>query len=143
MPSGEEDWVIVDSAWWGRWFDRCAVRDPELPQVRAVGAFLPAPGGYPSDRSWAPPGSFQEVRSVFDTQAAVGEQHRSGARAVKVVLHPGAGPTGLAPDDVLTATTDLDSPAPPCWVPSGLDRRPSRFAGSLCTARVLDPFPTS
>ncbi|MEU5850798.1 amidohydrolase [Saccharopolyspora shandongensis] len=335
MPS-EEEWVIADSAWWGRWFDRCAWRpaagggplppssvppgarvrrvggtllpglrdahvhsglvdlravraggiaqvddlgsvpasiaellaadDPELPQVRAVGAFLTAPGGYPSDRSWAPPGSFREVRSVVDAQAAVGEQHRSGARAIKVVLHPGAGPTlparvlaeivstahgmglpvvahaegdntvrgayeagvdglahtpwteriedrlltdvaqrmswistldihgygsdtaelrtavdnlrrfchlggtirygtdlgngplplginarevaalqtaGLAPDDVLTAMTDLDSPAPPCWVPGGLDRHPSRFAGSLCTARVLDPSPTS
>ncbi|MEV0085507.1 hypothetical protein [Saccharopolyspora sp. NPDC050642] len=71
MPSDDEDWVIADSAWWGRWFDRCALRrmagdDPELPQVRAVGAFLTAPGGYPSDRPWAPPGSFREVRSVVE-----------------------------------------------------------------------------
>ncbi|PKW17083.1 amidohydrolase family protein [Saccharopolyspora spinosa] len=341
MPSDEDEWVIADSAWWGRWFDRCAVRlrggravgtgplppwsvprgarvrhvegtllpglrdahvhsslvdlravraggiaqvddlgsvpaliaelvaadDPRLPRVRAVGAFLTAPGGYPSDRSWAPPGSFREVQSVIDAESAVGEQHQFGARAIKVVLHPEAGPTlparvleeivstahdldlpviahtegdntvrdayeagvdrlahtpwteriddrlltdvaqrmswistldihgygadtvelriaidnlrrffnrggttcygtdlgngplpmginprevaalqtaGLTPDDVLTAMTDLDSPAtPPCWVPNGLDRPPSRFASSLRTARVLDPTPTS
>ncbi|TDD48649.1 hypothetical protein [Saccharopolyspora elongata] len=47
------------------------------------------------------------------------------------------------PDNVLAAMTDLDSPAPPRWVPSGLDRRPPRFAGSLCTARVLDLSPTT
>ncbi|MGW5644360.1 hypothetical protein ACWEV3_14695 [Saccharopolyspora sp. NPDC003752] len=67
MPGDEEDWGIADSAWRGRWFDRCALRrmatdDP----VRAAGAVLTTPGGYPGDRSWAPPGSFREVRSVVE-----------------------------------------------------------------------------
>ncbi|MBF6332801.1 amidohydrolase [Nocardia transvalensis] len=50
---------------------------------------------------------------------------------------------GLTPDDVLTAMTDSRSPVPPCWVPGGLDSTPSRFAGSLGLAQVVDPVTQS
>lgn len=238
------------------------IDDPTLPRMRVVGAFLTAPRGYPSDRSWAAAGSFREVRSPLDAEAAVGEQQQVGAHAIKVALNSDAGPVlrdsvlaaivsaahdaglpviahvegegtmrlaydngidrlahtpwtervderlladaaqrmswistldihgfgtdtpqlrtatenlrrfvehggtihygtdlgngplppgvnprevtallaaGLTPDDVLTAMTDLRSPVPPCWVPSGLDPTPSRFADSLSSAQVVDP----
>ena len=66
--------------------------DPLTPRVRFAGAFLTAPGGYPSDRSWAPPGSYREVRSPDDGRSAVEEQHRLGASFIKVALHADAGP---------------------------------------------------
>jgi len=66
--------------------------DPTLPRMRVVGAFLTAPRGYPSDRSWAATGSFREVRSPLDAETAVGEQQQAGARAVKVALNSDAGP---------------------------------------------------
>lgn len=67
-----------------------------LPEVRFAGAFLTAPGGYPSDRSWAPPGSVEEVADPVQAAAAVDRQVEAGASFVKVALHAGAGPV---PDD--------------------------------------------
>lgn len=69
---------------------------PGLPEVRFAGAFLTAPGGYPSDRSWAPPGSVEEVTGPERAAAAVDRQVAAGARFVKVALHADAGPV---PDD--------------------------------------------
>jgi imidazolonepropionase-like amidohydrolase len=59
------------------------------PAVRFAGPFLIAPGGYPSDRSWAPAGSCREVRSAADAAGAVGEAHAAGATLIKVTAHAG------------------------------------------------------
>jgi hypothetical protein len=78
-------------------------REPasDLPVLELVGAFLTAPGGYPSDRSWAAPGSWREVRSAVDAETAVAEQAAIGARAVKVAINVDAGP--VPPPSVLAA----------------------------------------
>lgn len=73
---------------------------PGSPVVAFAGAFLTAPGGYPSDRSWAPAGSVEEVGSPEAAVAAVDRQVTAGASFVKVALHSGAGPV---PDDVTLA----------------------------------------
>ncbi|OJF13054.1 amidohydrolase family protein [Couchioplanes caeruleus] len=65
------------------------------PWMRFAGPFLTAPGGYPSDRAWAPPGSCRVVRSAADAGEAVAEAHAGGASLIKVTAHAG-GPM-LAP----------------------------------------------
>ncbi|MEV4636764.1 amidohydrolase family protein [Actinoplanes sp. NPDC049548] len=65
------------------------------PWLRFAGPFLTAPGGYPSDRSWAPAGSCRAVRSVADAAEAVAEAYAGGATLIKVTAHAG-GPV-LAP----------------------------------------------
>lgn len=66
---------------------------PDLPiRVARAGCFLTAPGGYPSDRSWAPPGSVREVIDPDDARLAVAEQRARGAALIKVTLHREAGP---------------------------------------------------
>lgn len=72
--------------------DLAALNGPDLPAIRFAGAFLTAPGGYPSDRAWAPPGSWRELRSPDDAAAAVAEQRAAGATLVKVCLNAQAGP---------------------------------------------------
>ncbi len=66
-------------------------RDPalRLPRLRIAGPFLTAPGGYPSDRPWAPAGSWREIRSADDAVAAVAECRAIGADLVKVTAHAG------------------------------------------------------
>ena len=59
------------------------------PAVRFAGPFLIAPGGYPSDRAWAPAGSCREVRSAADATVAVGEARDAGATLIKVTAHAG------------------------------------------------------
>ncbi|WP_216609983.1 amidohydrolase family protein [Cellulosimicrobium protaetiae] len=73
---------------------------PGFPEVAFAGAFLTAPGGYPSDRSWAPTGSVEEVATPDEAVAAVDRQVAAGASFVKVALHSDAGPV---PDDVTLA----------------------------------------
>lgn len=63
-----------------------------LPRIRYAGAFLTAADGYPGGRSWAPPGSWREVRSMDDAQLAVHEQLSAGATLIKVALNSAAGP---------------------------------------------------
>ncbi len=60
--------------------------------VELAGAFLTAPGGYPSDRPWAPKGSVREIASADDAELAVAEQLVAGASRIKIALHAGAGP---------------------------------------------------
>ncbi|GAB1641987.1 amidohydrolase [Krasilnikovia sp. MM14-A1259] len=60
-----------------------------LPRIRHAGPFLTAPGGYPSDRSWAPPGCCREVRSPDDAADAVAEAYAGGATLIKVTVHAG------------------------------------------------------
>lgn len=66
--------------------------DPFSPAVEFAGAFLTAPGGYPSDRAWAPAGSWREVASADDAELSVAEQLSAGASRIKIVLHADAGP---------------------------------------------------
>jgi hypothetical protein len=82
---------------------RRASLDPTagLPGLEIVGAFLTCPGGYPSGRSWAAPGSWREVRSTADAEMAVAEQVAVGAGAVKVAINVDAGP--VLPSPVLAA----------------------------------------
>ncbi|SFF04713.1 Imidazolonepropionase [Actinoplanes philippinensis] len=60
-----------------------------LPRVRYAGPFLIAPGGYPSDRAWAPAGSWREIVTVADAGAAVAEASAAGATLIKVTAHAG------------------------------------------------------
>lgn len=60
-----------------------------LPRMRIAGRFLTAPGGYPSDRAWAPPGSWREIPSPAAAADAVAEGVRLGADLVKVTAHAG------------------------------------------------------
>jgi imidazolonepropionase-like amidohydrolase len=71
------------------WGGRAPAR---LPRVRYAGPFLIAPGGYPSDRPWAPKGSCREVRSAADATDAVAEARAIGATLIKATAHTG-GPT--------------------------------------------------
>jgi imidazolonepropionase-like amidohydrolase len=80
--------------------DRAAQPGSGLPRMTVAGPFLTAPGGYPSDRSWAPAGSWREVRSAADAAEAVGECRAAGAELIKVTAHTG-GPT--LPGPVLAA----------------------------------------
>ncbi len=73
-----------------RWRDEAARPGARLPRVTMAGPFLTAPGGYPSDRPWAAPGSWRAVGSAHDAAAAVGECRAAGAALVKAVLHTGA-----------------------------------------------------
>jgi imidazolonepropionase-like amidohydrolase len=60
-----------------------------LPRIRYAGPFLIAPGGYPSDRAWAEPGSWREIDSAGAAAEAVGAAHRAGATLIKVTAHAG------------------------------------------------------
>ena len=61
----------------------------KLPTIRFAGPFLIAPGGYPSDRSWAAPGSWRAVTSPADGGEAVAAAHALGAGLIKITAHAG------------------------------------------------------
>lgn len=65
----------------------------EGPLIRAAGPMLTAPGGYPTEDAWAPPGTGREVKSPDDATTAVEELAGLGAAAIKVSLNAEAGPT--------------------------------------------------
>lgn len=69
-----------------------AGRSTELPEVRMAGAFLAPPGGYPSDRDWAPAGSVECIATAGDIPQAVERQVAAGADHIKVTLNAQAGP---------------------------------------------------
>lgn len=91
--------AVIDRGWIPEQA-RTWVDDPNLPEVRVVGAFLTCKGGYPSDRAWAPAGSVREV-TLTDAAAAVDEQIAHGAGVIKVTLNSTAGP--VLDDDTLRA----------------------------------------
>lgn len=62
------------------------------PEVLYAGAFLTPPGGYPSDRAWAPEASYREVANQLEAEAAVQEMVVAGASAIKVASNSEAGP---------------------------------------------------
>lgn len=61
-------------------------------EVAYAGAFITAPGGYPSDRAWASPGSVLEVADAAEARAAVAALRGEGASVLKVALNADAGP---------------------------------------------------
>lgn len=60
--------------------------------VEFAGAFVAAPGGYPSDREWAPEGSVREVADARAAANAVAEMADAGASCLKVTSNSAAGP---------------------------------------------------
>jgi imidazolonepropionase-like amidohydrolase len=69
--------------------------------VRFAGAFLTAPGGYPSDRAWAPGGSVREVADAEAATATVEALADAGASCIKVASNSTAGP--VLSDDLFRA----------------------------------------
>lgn len=61
-------------------------------EVVFAGAFLTPPGGYPSDRAWAPEGAVREVADAADAARAVAEMKASGAAVIKIAGNSTAGP---------------------------------------------------
>ncbi|MFE7195088.1 amidohydrolase family protein [Microbacterium oxydans] len=61
-------------------------------EVDFAGAFLTAPGGYPSDRDWAPEGSVREIADADSAAATVAAMADAGATCIKVTSNSGAGP---------------------------------------------------
>jgi imidazolonepropionase-like amidohydrolase len=75
------------------------------PLIRAVGPMITCPGGYPSQASWAPPGTASEVRGAEEAANAVWDLlGRSGTPVVKVAVNADAGPT--LSDEELLAVCD-------------------------------------
>ena len=77
-----------------------ARRDPAgMPRVSYAGAFLTAPDGYPSGRSWAPDATWRAVSDASThpgvpggAATAVDEQATFGASVIKVALNAAVGP---------------------------------------------------
>ena len=55
--------------------------------VDYAGALITAPGGYPSDRSWAPSSWIREVATPEESAAAVSEMVAAAASAIKITLN--------------------------------------------------------
>ncbi|MDQ4215656.1 hydrolase [Microbacterium capsulatum] len=66
--------------------------DPPGISISYAGAFLTPPGGYPSDRAWAPAGSVREVADREDAETAVAEMSAAGASVIKIASNHDAGP---------------------------------------------------
>jgi hypothetical protein len=62
---------------------------PKPPKIRFAGPFLTAPGGYPSDRAWAPAGSWRELQAPSEAGDAVAAAHQAGATLIKMTAHAG------------------------------------------------------
>ncbi len=75
--------------------------------ISYAGAFLTPPGGYPSDRGWAPEGSVREVATPADAVAAVTEMKAAGASVIKIASNSTAGPVfGDEMIQTIAATAD-------------------------------------
>ena len=75
--------------------------DFDGPEILTAGPMLTAPGGYPLDAGWAPPGTGRVVESADEGAAAVDDLAEAGVNVIKVALNEAAGPT--LPPDVLGA----------------------------------------
>ncbi|MGB3377048.1 MAG: hypothetical protein WBA87_18140, partial [Microbacterium sp.] len=60
--------------------------------IEYAGPFLTAPGGYPSDRVWAPAESVREIPDAASAATIVDEAAAAGASFIKVVMNSDAGP---------------------------------------------------
>ena len=61
-------------------------------EVSFAGNFLAAPGGYPSDRSWAPEDATVFVEDIAHVKEIVALQVDAGVSAIKITLNADAGP---------------------------------------------------
>jgi hypothetical protein len=61
-------------------------------EVEFAGAMLTAPGGYPTDRPWAPLGWSREVATEADAASAIAETRAAGASRIKIAVNSVAGP---------------------------------------------------
>lgn len=84
--------AAVDDLGWDPAVARTWAERDDLPHARFAGAFLTAPGGYPSDRDWAPREAIAEVGDADEARVAVDSQLAAGASYIKVVLNSEAGP---------------------------------------------------
>ncbi len=76
-------------------------RTPHPVSIEFAGAFLTPVGGYPSDRDWAPEGSFREIADMATAERAVAEMADAGASCIKVASNATAGP--VFDDDLFRA----------------------------------------
>jgi hypothetical protein len=88
---------VLDLGWAPEALAELVAAGPATTEIRFAGAFLAAPGGYPSDRSWAPDDSVCPVAGPDAAEPAVRRQHAAGASVIKVTLHAGAGPVLTEP----------------------------------------------
>lgn len=78
--------------------------DEGVPELRYAGAFITAPGGYPSTRAWAAQLSVCEVSLPEQAVTIVAEQVAAGATLVKIALNSEDGP--VLSDDTVTAVVE-------------------------------------
>jgi imidazolonepropionase-like amidohydrolase len=78
--------------------------DATIPALRYAGAFITAPGGYPSTRAWAETLSVAEVSTPEQAITVVAEHVAAGATLVKVTLNTDDGP--VIADETLAALVD-------------------------------------
>lgn len=74
-------------------------------EITFAGAFLTPPGGYPSDRAWAPDGSVREITDADAAQRAIVEMKDAGATRIKVASNRTAGP--VFSDELLRAIISI------------------------------------
>ncbi|WP_447913499.1 amidohydrolase family protein [Microbacterium phyllosphaerae] len=87
--------------------ERSETKRPHPVAVEFAGAFLTPVGGYPSDRDWAPEGSFREIAASAAADSAVAEMADAGASCIKVASNADAGP--VFTDDLFRAIVDTAS----------------------------------
>jgi len=78
--------------------------DDAVSALRYAGAFLTAPGGYPSQRAWAATLAVAEIATGEEAMGAVVQQLAEGASFVKVALNADDGP--VIDDETLNALVD-------------------------------------
>ena len=88
--------------------ERSETKRPHRLMVDFAGAFLTPVGGYPSDREWAPAGSFREVADAAAAVHAVDEMADAGASCIKVASNATAGP--VFDDDLFRAIVEAVAP---------------------------------
>ncbi|MFE6736360.1 hypothetical protein [Microbacterium sp. NPDC057650] len=104
-----------------------------------AGPFLTAPGGYPSDRTWAPNGAVVELRDAAHAAAVVAELAEAGAVALKAVAHSEAGP--VLADDLMRVLAELaDEHRLPLIVHAEGRGQAQRAAALGATALAHAPF---
>lgn len=75
--------------------------DGHAVEIGYAGGFLTPVGGYPSDRSWAPEGSWRAIADPHAAEAAVAEMADAGATRIKLASNSTAGP--VFDDDLFRA----------------------------------------
>ena len=88
--------------------ERSETKRPHRLTIDFAGAFLTPVGGYPSDREWAPAGSFREVADAAAAVHAVDEMADAGACCIKVASNATAGP--VFDDDLFRAIVEAAAP---------------------------------